>query len=89
MNHHDNKHCVEERWFERKHYRGNVCCGENDPFDRVELRVPGYWSSLDFDMPRQQHDLHKIEAMLEAAYKRGRADNRADLGRVLKEFIAV
>jgi len=95
MDHGDNKHCIETPWSDRYHYRTttdnhSVACGIQDSPNRVQLRGRGRgYPTFDFEVPRQSHDLEKMETMLQHAYERGRSDNRQEVGKLMRDFIAI
>lgn len=96
MDNENNPHRVQTAWSDRSYWReidGEkyiTSCGVNDNPTRCELRpVGGHggYPSIDFELPRQRHELGKVDRMLEMAYQRGRADNRRELGKLLKGLI--
>lgn len=94
MNMSDNKHCTETKWSCRYHYKrydgASRACGVNDDPDCVELRVkPRGYPQLNFELPRQKHELDRVDTMLEYAYERGRNDNRVELASLLKSLISL
>lgn len=90
MDHGENKHATETKWSFRYHYRDNSCCGVQDNPNHVELRVkPRGYPRLDFELPRQQYELDRIDQMMEQAYETGRRDNRIEIGLLLKDLISI
>lgn len=65
-------------------------CGVQDDPGRIEL-TPAHstYPRLAFRMPEQKHDMNSVLALMEAAYKRGRNDNRTELATFLKKLINV
>jgi hypothetical protein len=90
MDHHENQHCVSTMWYDTYHYYKNSCVGVKDDYDRVELYPRGKrYPSLAFEMPRQKHELQKVQDMMKEAYERGNSDNRKSIANLLKELIAI
>lgn len=94
MDHGDNKHCVATPWSERYFYKFDgeytAACGVQDNPNRVELRGKGRgYPTFNFEIPRQNHELEKLETMLQHAYDRGRSDNRIHIGEMMRELIAL
>lgn len=95
MDHHENPHCKETPWSDLYHYKYNiegqiVACGVNDQPTRVELRISRKsYPTLNFELPRQKHELDNVQHMLELAYERGRAFQRQEISRVLKATIGI
>lgn len=94
MDHGDNKHCVATPWSERYFYKDNgehtAACGVQDKPTRVQLRCKsrGY-PTFDFEIPRQNHELEKLETMLQTAYNQGRSDSRIEIGEMMRNLIAL
>jgi len=95
VDHFENKHCVDTQYYERYHYKsdteGNIAaCGVRDNPTEVELRgkSKGY-PTFRFEIPRQKHELQKLEEMLQHAYLRGISDNRAQIGEMMRALIAL
>lgn len=94
MDHGENNHCVETKWSMRYYYKlddgSHRACGVLDGPTMVELRAkPRGYPRFDFEVPRQQHELERVDAMMEQAYVRGRQDNRAELAALLKDLIGL
>lgn len=90
MDYGENRHCIEEPWADKYYFEASRACGVKDNPDRVELmphckRYP----SLAFSIPRQMHDLDKVEALMKLAYEKGKMDNRNAVALMLKELIAI
>lgn len=93
-----NPHRVQKPWSERAYFGPSqidasyiVACGINDNPTRCELmpRNGGSYPKLDFELPRQSHELSKVELLMQRAYEQGRSDNRKELGSLLKDLIAI
>lgn len=85
-----NKHCTETQWSMRYHYRDNSSCGVNDNPNRIVLKPKSLgYPLLDFECPRQKHELEKVDTMMQYAYERGRLDNRQELSKLLKQLISL
>jgi len=95
MNHHDNKHCTETAFSCRYHYKTNdaghqVACGELDNPTSIQLRPKnGQWPSIDFEMPRQNYELGKVEQLMGYAYKLGQRDKMREISNTLKTVIGI
>ena len=96
MNNTDNPHCVETKFSCRYHYgiykdnTNEFACGVNDNPTRVQLRPKsGQWPSLDFEMPRQKHELDRVEQLMESAYRRGQHDKMAEITNLFKTVIGL
>ena len=94
MDHGDNKHCIGTPWSDKYFYKETgeytTACGVQDSPTRVQLRGRGRgYPTFDFEVPRQGHDLEKMETMLQHAYERGRSDNRQEVGKLMRDFIAI
>lgn len=91
MDHHENKHCIGIAWYDLYHYKGGLPCGCKDNFDRVML-CPAHnrkYPTLDFEMPRQKHELEKVQSLLQRAYEQGRVDQMEKIRKTLKEIIGL
>jgi len=90
MNYVENKHTVYTKFSQKIYWKGNSACGYDENPDRVELRpASGNWPTLDFRMPDQRFELEKVEQLMLTAYSRGVHDNKAAVGKMLKELIAI
>lgn len=96
MNHDDNKHCTETAFSCRYHYNiygsnmYETSCGEKDNPTVIELRPKNKsWPSLRFEIPRQRHELERVEALMDTAYGRGKTDQKLAISRALKEAIGI
>jgi hypothetical protein len=95
MDHGYNKHCTETPWSDLYHYKENtggqiVACGVQDSPTRAELRISKKsYPTLNFELPRQKHELANVQHMLELAYERGRLFQRQEISRVLKATIGI
>lgn len=95
MNHSDNKHCVETKWSCLYHYRNNVngdlvACGVNDHPIRAEL-TPAIrrYPMLNFELPRQRHELDNVLRLMESAYERGQRHKMEEISNTLKSVIGI
>jgi len=90
MNYPDEKnpHTVETKYSTKVYWKAGTASGV-DGADRVELRCRGQWPTLDFALPRQQHELGRVEALMHEAYVRGIADAKREMGKLFREIIAL
>lgn len=91
MNYVDDKnpHRTTTKYSQRIHWKTGHACGKDDNPDRVELTgLSKQWPTLDFAMPRQAHELGRVEALMQSAYERGRADAKAEMGKLFREIIS-
>lgn len=74
----------------KTYWKGGAACGrENEP-DRVELTpANGRWPSIDFALPRQRHELEKVERLMQYAYAAGQVQNKRAVAALIKELIAI
>ena len=90
MDHGENKHCDELPYADKYYYKDNRACGSQDDPQRVEVYPPHRkYPELAFELPRQRYELEKVLRMLEAAYERGRRDQKAAISKLLKEVIGL
>ena len=95
MDHHENPHCSETPWSDLYHYKPNaegqiVACGVKDHPTRAELYVSKKrYPVLNFELPRQKHELENVQRMMEEAYERGKVFQRNEIARVLKATIGI
>ena len=94
MDHFENKHCIETPWSNRYHYirkDGNVtACGVQDSPTLATVYPTGNkYPSFDFELPRQGHDLEKLESMLHRAYMKGCADQKQAIGKMMRDLIGL
>lgn len=91
-----NPHRVTKPWSEKAYFAPSksdngytVACGINDNPTRCTItpRNGGNYPTVDFELPRQNHELSKIDLLMQRAYERGRADNRKELGSLLKDLV--
>jgi hypothetical protein len=90
----DNMHRVETEYSQRTHwksYHGNmIACGWQDEPERIELTPPsGSWPQLAFDMPRQRHELERVEYLMKTAYDAGQRDKMREISRMFKNIIGI
>lgn len=84
----DNPHTVETKYSTKIYWKAGSASGAQDA-DRVEPRCRRTWPTLDFALPRQSHELGRVEALMSAAYERGIADNKAATRQLLKDIIGL
>lgn len=91
-----NPHRVYTAWSEIAYHKMSgdrfiVSCGVNDnpTHATIQLRGGGAYPSIDFALPRQRHELSKVDLLMQRAYERGKADNRLEVGKFLKDLIAI
>lgn len=94
MDHGDNKHCIETPWSDKYFYKETGeytdACGVQDSPTRVQLRGKGRgYPTFDFEIPRQNYELEKLDTMLQHAYERGRLDNRKEISEMMRNLIAL
>lgn len=96
MNDTDNKHCAETKFSCKRHYnryRDNsheTACGEQDNPTRITLSPKNNsWPTLDFEMPRQRHELDRVELLMEKAYERGQADKMVEIRNLFRVIIGL
>lgn len=96
MDHGDNKHCTETEFSCRYHYhryKDNTvesACGVNDNPSRIVLKPKSQsYPSIDFEMPRQRHELEKVEQMMALAYRRGQLDQMLKIRTTLRDIIGL
>lgn len=68
------------------------CTRAGNEFDcsKVELRSRhSSYPSFEFEMPRQKHELEKMERLMRDSYERGQIDQKIAIGRMMKELIAL
>lgn len=85
-----NPHFENTAWSQKIYWKGNAACGRDDSPDRVDLcAATGGWEKITFEMPRQKHDLGRMERLMERAYEKGLADRSVAVGKLLKELISL
>lgn len=96
MNYDDNKHCTETEFSARYHYKmspngqNEVPCGWKDSPTVIELRTSrDAWPSLRFELPRQVHELGRVEGMLSEVFEQGRRAKMAEIRKTLKDVIGL
>lgn len=95
MDHFENPHCIETPWSDLYHYKSNaegqlVACGVKDHPTRVELYVSKKrYPVLNFELPRQKHELENVQRMMEEAFERGKLFQKKVIARVLKDAIGL
>jgi len=96
MNHSDNKHCVETKFSCRYHYnfykdnKNLSACGQQDSPTRVELRPKSKtWPTLSFELPRQRHELDRVEDLMRMAYEQGQRDKMDEITNLFKTVIGL
>jgi len=96
VNNSDNKHCTETEYSCRYHYNiykdntQETACGEKDNPTRICLRPKnGTWPQLDFEMPRQKHELERVELLMQQAYERGQRDKMAEITGLFKTIVGL
>jgi hypothetical protein len=87
----DNPHRLTSDFSERAYYAGGSACGCNDELcTRIELTPKhGTYPELTFEIPRQQHELGKVERMMASAYERGKADRSNEIKSMLRDLIGL
>ncbi len=86
----ENPHRTETKCSQRIHWKGGRACGVNDDPDRIELTPRNNtWPALDFAMPRQRHELERVEKLMARAYERGQSDAKSAMGKLFKEIIGL
>lgn len=86
----NNPHRTETKYSQRIYWKDGHACGKDDNPDRIELTsLRRQWPTLDFAMPRQAHELGRVEALMADAYERGRADAKRAIGDMFKELISL
>lgn len=75
-------------YWTKSELEGHLCAGNETNCTRVELcpRYGGY-PTFTFDMPRQRHELEKIERLMLECYERGKVDRGIAIGKMMKELI--
>ena len=74
--------------FWKRNEDGHFCAGTSNDCDEVELgsRYESY-PEYRFEMPRQKHELEKMERLMSLAYERGKIDQKIAIGRMMKGLI--
>ena len=86
----NNPHRTETKFSQKIFWKNGRACGVNDDPDNVELRPRrSSWPTLDFALPRQAHELSRVEALMSAAYERGEDDAKAAMRQLFKEIIGL
>ena len=86
----ENPHRLFTEFSERVHYKDNRACGCKDSPDRIELKSRwNTYPTLDFEMPRQAHELHKVEQLMGTSYERGKIDRAVEIKSMLRELIGL
>lgn len=96
MDNGDNKHCTETAFSCRYHYNiykdntQETACGVKDNPTRITLKPKsGQWPSLDFEMPRQRHELERVELLMKQSYERGQRDKMNEITNLFKMVVGL
>lgn len=86
----NNPHTEQLPYAQISYWKGNTACRRDDNPDRCEVSPPhSRWPVLDFALERQRYELNKVLGLMSAAHQQGKIDNRAAVGKVLKDLIAI
>lgn len=77
-------------YWTRSEEEGYICAGDELNCTQVELRplYAGY-PTFTFEMPHQRYELEKMERFLAECYERGKIDRSVEIGKMMKELIAL
>lgn len=86
-----NPHYEEFPWGRKVYWKGNFACGRDSDPDHcvVESRKGTSWPSINFELPRQRHEMAKVLSLMEHAYERGAIDRSRAIGKTLNELISL
>jgi hypothetical protein len=85
----DNPHSVCTEYSQECYWRDNRAVGVYDAADRVELGPLGRpYLTLAFKLPDQRYEFDKVKNYMKMAYERGASDQKAKIGKLMRELIA-
>lgn len=81
----------QKRYWTKAEGEGHLIAGDATNCTRVELcpRYGGGYPMFTFEMPRQRHELEKMERLMLECYERGKIDRGIAIGKMVKGLIAL
>lgn len=78
----------QKTYWSKSEESGYICAGNELNCSMVELRSrKSSYPSLSFEMPRQKHELAKVERLMQDSYERGQIDQKAAIGKMMRELV--
>lgn len=91
MNYSENRHTVCTPYSTKVFWKDGSAsnCDENP----TEVELSGYgntrYPSVRFELPRQNHELEKVERLMLQAFERGQYEQKIAIGKMMKELIGL